>query len=98
MALPRREMSLRVGGGRRAGTGGAGSCIWECVSRVGTVPLDSLQARTWEDLVGRTRPPLSVSVNQERLQDVLTSRFCVSLVLSLWPHTDGVGDVGILKV
>ena len=47
-------MSLRVGGGRRAGAGGVGSWqIWECVSR------DPCRHTLGEDLVGRTRPPLS---------------------------------------
>jgi len=53
-------MSLRVGGGRRAGKGGVGSWqIWECVSRVGNVGFDPCRHAFGEDLVGRTRPPLS---------------------------------------
>lgn len=53
-----------------------------------------LERILWED----TPTTKCFLVKQERLQDVLTSRFCVSLVLSPWPHADGVGDVGILKV
>lgn len=93
-------MSLRVGGGRRAGTGGVGSWqIWECVSNSGQqCPLTPAGTHLGGSCGEDTPTTKCFLVNQERLQDVLMFRFCVSLVLSLWPHTDGVGDVGILKV